>query len=523
MEDIKASLAMYFVMIDRCVDDEDKTDPRLLYDTSWRFQALEEVEAWSLSMISFMHDIQFRFKFKKNEIFLKLTMAERVKVVEFLNEDLIQVKCMTSGILIRPEDVYHFIVILPSKQIPFILLYFLESLEPTKYRGEIKHVEAKIDKGEYKEQDESHAVGKRLCTKVNSLLQDFSVIRGKLEAQRAFASLRSVSRERRPPGPSQGSVDTRGAGPASGRAKPRRQSASVGGRPNRSSPLASSSVRQPTTATSQVSEVAEASLGEAMNKVPSSYEPQKKAYFKHITVVYKKFWSECEDAYIFGVDAKKELSINKMVDAPAEYNIRSREDKLVDVMVIYLLNLPDRKACQMLCVMPTNRIEKPTSWAKIEDGEFYIINGQHSVSACRLITQMGSGADEDVKNDFRVWSCFIVWSSDAEILRSISAYYNRINHFQMIQPSWTTNILGARTVWVSMGSPENPSQITTEGTTAARRVQDVQSQTRRFKVRQSYRVDLMCELWLAEPEISLSRVDLISCSYEKSEVLCKQY
>ena len=301
--------------------------------------------------------------------------AERVKEVEFLDEDLIQVKCMTSGILIRPEDVYHLTLILPSKQIPFTLSHFLESLEPTEYRGEIKHVEAKIDRGEYKEWDGSPAVRKRLCTKVNSLLQDFSVIGGKLEAQRAFASPRSVSREKRPPGPSQGSLDTAGASPASGRAKPRRPSASVGERPTRKSPLASSLGRQLAGATSQVSEVAEASLADAMSKVPSSYEPQKKADFKHINAVYKKFWSECEDAYIFGVDAKREISIDQLVDAPAEYNIQSREDKLVDAMVIYLLNLPERKARQTLCFMPTNRTKKPTFWEEIKDGDFYIING----------------------------------------------------------------------------------------------------------------------------------------------------
>ena len=181
-------------------------------------------------------------------------------------------------------------------------------------------------------------------------------------------------------------MDIARVGPGSGRAKPKRQSASVGGRPNRSSPLASSSSRQPAAATSQVSEVAEASLAEAMSKVLSSYEPQKKADFKHINTVYKKFWSECEDAYIFRVDAKKELSIDKMVDAPAEYNIRLRENKLVDAMVIYLLNLPNWKARQTLCVMPTNRTSKPMSWEEIKDGEFYIINGQHSVAASRLIT-----------------------------------------------------------------------------------------------------------------------------------------
>ena len=289
MDSIKASLAMYFFMIDRRVDDEDEMDPRLLYGTSRRFVAPEEVEAWSLAMIPFTHDIQFCFKFRKNQTFLKLMTAKRVKEVEFLDDDLIQVKCMTSGILIRPEDVYHFTIILPSKQIPFTLSYFLESLESTEYRGEIRHVEAKIDRGDYKERDGSPAVGKRLCTKVNSLLQDFSVIRGKLEAQRAFASPWFVSREKWAPGPSQGSVDIVGAGPSSGRAKPRRQSGSVGGRPNRSNPLTSSSGRQPTAGISQVSEVAEASLADAMSKVPSLYEPQRKANFKHINAVYKKF------------------------------------------------------------------------------------------------------------------------------------------------------------------------------------------------------------------------------------------
>ena len=142
---------------------------------------------------------------------------------------------------------------------------------------------------------------------------------------------------------------------------------------------------------------------------------------------------------------------------------------------------------------------KPTSWEEIKDGEFYIINGQYNVAASRLITQVGSGVEEDVKSDFRVWSCFIVWLSDPEILQSISVYYNQINHFQMIQPSWATNILGARTVWVSMGSLENPSQITAVGTTAARRATDVQSQTRRFKVRKSDRVNLMFETRSPEP------------------------
>ena len=34
MEDIKALLAMYFYMIEKRVDDEEETDPKLIYGTS---------------------------------------------------------------------------------------------------------------------------------------------------------------------------------------------------------------------------------------------------------------------------------------------------------------------------------------------------------------------------------------------------------------------------------------------------------------------------------------------------------
>ena len=63
------------------------------------------------------------------------------------------------------------------------------------YRGEVKQLEAKIDKGDYREKNGSPVYGKWLCMKIISLLQDFSVIREKLEAQRAFSSPRSISRD----------------------------------------------------------------------------------------------------------------------------------------------------------------------------------------------------------------------------------------------------------------------------------------------------------------------------------------
>ena len=179
-------------MIERRADDLEETDLKLINGDSWSFYDPEEVEAWSLAMIPVTHDIQFAFKFRKSAAFLKLTTMERVKEAETLDDVFIHLKCVTSGVLINPKDEYHFTLIISTHQISFTLLHFLESLEPTPYRIEIKHLEAKIDKGEYKDKDGSRATGKRLCAKVTTLLQNFFIIRGKLEAQASFATPRTA-------------------------------------------------------------------------------------------------------------------------------------------------------------------------------------------------------------------------------------------------------------------------------------------------------------------------------------------
>ena len=197
MDDVKESLSMYCYMIERRADDLEESDPKLIYGDSWSFYNPGEVEARSLAVIPITHDIQFAFKSRKSATFRKLTAMERVKEAETLDDVFIQVKCVTSGVLINLGDKYHFTLIIPTHQISFILSHFLKSLEPTPYRTEVKHLEAKIDRGEYKDKDGLPTTGKRLCTKVNTLLQDFSIIRGKLDAQRSFATPRTVERQTR--------------------------------------------------------------------------------------------------------------------------------------------------------------------------------------------------------------------------------------------------------------------------------------------------------------------------------------
>ncbi len=69
------------------------------------------------------------------------------------------------------------------------------------------------------------------------------------------------------------------------------------------------------------------------------------------------------------------------------------------------------------------------------------------------------------------------------MLRTISTYYNRVNHFVAMKPSWSTNILGARTVWENMGRPQNPKEATPVGTLSnVRRNADMRRNTVKFKV-----------------------------------------
>ena len=49
--------------------------------------------------------------------------------------------------------------------------------------------------------------------------------------------------------------------------------------------------------------------------------------------------------------------------------------------------MPDRSTRQTLCIMPQTQ-EKPTSFRDIEDGNFWIINDQHSVEASKTMQGM---------------------------------------------------------------------------------------------------------------------------------------
>ena len=194
---------------------------------------------------------------------------------------------------------------------------------------------------------------------------------------------------------------------------------------------------------SKVSEVVEACYVDEMENVPHSRAMDKKLDYERVNQVYKKFWTTCKDAYVFSIGDRKEIDISQLMEAPSTFNIRSKQANIIEDMVNYLLNIPDKSTKQTLYIMPISLSKKPTNWEEIKDGDFYIINGQYSVEASKFMFNDANNVDKDEKENFCQWNCFIVSSKDAEKLRCISAYYNWTNHFVAVQPSWATNILGA--------------------------------------------------------------------------------
>ena len=117
------------------------------------------------------------------------------------------------------------------------------------------------------------------------------------------------------------------------------------------------------------------------------------------------------------------------------------------------------------------------------------------MEASKWMMDDANKVDKEEREYFRKWKCFVVWLNDPEKLRTISAFYNRTNHFQVTQPSWATNILGALTVWDAMGQPRNPTQAASVGTSmATRHTMEVRRNREAFVVCTSARLTLNCRV-----------------------------
>ena len=124
----------------------------------------------------------------------------------------------------------------------------------------------------------------------------------------------------------------------------------------------------------------EASTAYALIEVHVELEDGNKIDLEAIQKSYERFWMECQGCYIFEMDEKQEVWINQLHFSPLDKTIGAYEEREMDQMRNYFLNLPNRTAKQTICVMPQSS-KRSTSWDDIKDRRFWIINGQHSVAA----------------------------------------------------------------------------------------------------------------------------------------------
>ena len=120
--------------------------------------------------------------------------------------------------------------------------------------------------------------------------------------------------------------------------------------------------------------------------MPTILGPNEKADYNETKIMYEKFWSECQDCFVFEVE--KKFSIDQMVQSPKDWTIREYEEKGMQDTLNFLIHMPDLSVKQILCLM-LDTLEKPIDWNEIKNGKFFIINGQHSIAASRKMKETG--------------------------------------------------------------------------------------------------------------------------------------
>ena len=116
-----------------------------------------------------------------------------------------------------------------------------------------------------------------------------------------------------------------------------------------------SQVRRPTSQAQP-----EASTASALTEVPVELEDGDEADLEVIKKIYEKFWMECQRCFIFEINEKWEVRIDQLDFALLDWTIRAYKERRMEQMCHYFLNMPDRTAKQIICVMPQSA-ERPTS------------------------------------------------------------------------------------------------------------------------------------------------------------------
>lgn len=171
----------------------------------------------------------------------------------------------------------------------------------------------------------------------------------------------------------------------------------------------------------------------------------------------KKFMQLFGHIFPFGAESIFYVNIKRMKPARAYQVTRPLDPSGVSLMKNYLIQTPPGWPQHNLCLMPRlakgEKWKEGTTWEDIKDKNFSIINGQHTVAASQEIVDHRD-TDPALKEKLKFWPCTIVWTEDPSMTVRLSFTPNNSNSFNKFVPTWTTQILYCRRVWVKLNMPQ---------------------------------------------------------------------
>uniref|UniRef100_A0A7I4AG42 Uncharacterized protein n=1 Tax=Physcomitrium patens TaxID=3218 RepID=A0A7I4AG42_PHYPA len=415
----------------------------------WELKDPSAMISWTVLHVPHTPDIAFAYTFRGKHTPLSTSFDEKVKEVVHENIDVVHVHCETTV-----GEPYQFTLCVNNTVSPFNVTDFLQNLPGSKYEPLVKEIESQRDNRQWVTKDGSPLKAKGIASKIRQIIVTMAAMTAEKKRGSALMLPLEVSRRTESQDLSQTSMGYRTPRATPTSSNLRLTAPSQTERPPGSQGPESSNRKKSKPASV---DLPEASIQSALTEVPAEFGPGKVAVHNEVQEIYEKFWTKCQDCFVFAMDTKLERGMHQTKH--------------------FLINMPDKTVKQSLRVMPMTD-SKPSSWEEFRNCNFYIINGQHSVAASKQMIE--EQIPEPILKHFRTWNCLIVWTKDKQKLRRLSAYYNRVNHFSVFKPTWSTNVLAALYIWTQLGKPIPPKSATRVGKLVTNPVKDAANDKREF-------------------------------------------
>lgn len=168
------------------------------------------------------------------------------------------------------------------------------------------------------------------------------------------------------------------------------------------------------------------------------------------------FKSKYQRVWIFGERVSGFVNISNIERGDAGYNCRPISEAHLREMKIWLFNYAfmPKNYPNFLTIVPTDRNTKPTSFEEIQDTNFHVVNGQHTLAACLEYVHDPSSTEE-VKEFFSKWPCNVVWAPEGndDPLFHLLGVLNLNSEYRKHIPTWVECLQHARKTWIRRGKP----------------------------------------------------------------------